>query len=127
MLKIRHVQMGLFENAAGESFVDEMVHFVASDYPRQFAAMNEEGIRSLVRRVIKLGNDNYVETKGGIATLIALTLQFGEEFRHSPDRKWALAMLARPDLPASLKVDFMRERMNALARGRVVVPFVAGQ
>jgi hypothetical protein len=127
MLTIRYVQMGIFENAATESFVDDMLHLIATDYPRQFAAMDEEDARSLVRRVITLGSENYVETRGGVAALVALTIQFGEEFRHSPDRKWALEMLAQPKLPASLKVDIMRERMTAITRGRVVVPFVAGQ
>ena len=58
--------------------------------------------------------------------LLQLVVAFGRNFELSPDRGWALEMLAHPTLPPSLKTGMLRERMMNRSQGRVVVRFEPG-
>ena len=100
-----------------------MTQIVADDYPRQFELMGRSGTNDLVRRAIEKAHANHVETQGGVAVLIELMIQFGQDFENSPDKEWADEILAHATLPASLKLTLMYQRMTELSRGRVIVPF----
>ncbi len=123
MLEIRPEQIKVFENVALESWVNRMTGSIARNYPRQFAAMGRSGARGLVLRAIEKGRVNHVETQGGVAVLIELMIQFGENFERSPDKSWADEILAHPTLPAQLKMQLLYRRMTELSHGRVIVPF----
>ncbi len=123
MLTIRSAQLQALERDARERYVDRMVDSVAKDYPRQFEAMGATGTRDLVVHAIEKGRKNHVETEGGVAVLLQLMIEFGEDFENSPDKAWADEVLAHPKLPAQLKARLMRERMRARSHGRVVARF----
>lgn len=123
MLTLRTEQLQIFEHGALACWVERMVGALAHDYPRQFHALGPDGARDLVHRALAKGRANHVVTQGGVAVLLELMVQFGEDFQHSPDKAWADDMLAHPSLPAQLKLSLMREHMTRLSRGRVVLPF----
>jgi hypothetical protein len=123
MLIIRQAQEKLLSNAALGSWVTRMVRSIASDYPRQFEQMGSSEASDFVLRAIEKGRSNHVETQGGVAVLIELMVQFGEDFQHSRHKVWADEILAHATLPAALKVTLMHKRMTELSQGRVIVPF----
>jgi hypothetical protein len=124
MLIIRQEQLQIFERVALESWVLELLGYVEKNYPRQFEALGRDGFHAFILRAIASGRSNYVDTRGGVAVLLELMIQFGENFEHSPDRIWAREMLAHPTLPAQVKLTLMYRRMTEQSKGRVIVPFV---
>ena len=112
-----------FAGAAASAYVDRMAQSIARHYPRQFSEMGVDGTRAFIGRAIARGRGNHVETEGGVAVLMELMIQFGEDFQRSKDRDWAHRMLAHPTLPAQLKMTLIHRRMTELSRGRVIVPF----
>jgi len=127
MLTIRNAQLSLLSDARIDDFVDRMVRSLIAEHPQRFGGDNEREARSLVERVIAWGGTSHVNTEAGIAVLLQLVVAFGEDFELSPDRAWALDMLAHPTLPPALKTGRMRQRMMATSGGRIVVPFDPGQ
>jgi hypothetical protein len=123
LLTIRYEQQLALERDLRERYIDRMVDSVAKDYPRQFDAMGSSGTRDLVGRAIKKGHANHVDTQGGVAVLLQLMIEFGEEFELSPDKAWADEVLAHASLPPQLRVRLMRDRMRARSHGRVVTRF----
>ena len=123
MLTVRRDQMRLFEQLSRESWVDRMAQSVVTNYPSRFEAMDSAEAPDFIVRAIEKGSRNHVETEGGVAMLIDLMVQFGENFENSRDKAWADEILAHPTLPPEVKLPLMYRRMTQLSRGRVVVPF----
>ena len=115
--------MAILGRVPYNSFINRMVKYIATEYPRQYASMGQAGAREFVVGVIQKGRQNHVETKGGLAVLLELMIAFGDNFQNSPHKEWANELLAHPTLPEQIKMRILRERMTALSQGRVVVRF----
>ncbi|HJZ59725.1 MAG TPA: hypothetical protein VKE74_32585 [Gemmataceae bacterium] len=122
MFVIREAQLEVLRRFAVDGFVDQMVGYVAAEFPRHYEVLGQEGTREFIRRVIRTAAGHGVTTIGAVAVLIELMLQFGERFERSPDRVWANNILAHPTLPDHVKVDAIRDRFVARTGGRVLVP-----
>lgn len=121
MLIIRNCQLDIFRDQAIDLFVARMVVRIAEQYPARFAQLGESGVRNLVGSTIDHGRELGIVTSGAVTVLIDLVVQFGEGLAMSPDRAWAMKLLAHPSLPDYIKVDIVRERLTASSGGRVLM------
>lgn len=126
LLTIRDAQLSLLSESRVADFIERWVRSLRTEHPDRFGAA-ERPARDLVERVIAWGRGNHVSTEAGIAVLLQLVVAFGESFELSPDREWALNLLAHPTLPPALKTGLLRERMMNRSQGRIVVRFEPGQ
>jgi len=122
MLVIRDAQLAIFRRQVVSGFEEDMLGRIRTTFPFQYDVLGESGAREFIRRAIRSGAGFQIRTRGGIAVLIELMLQYGEGFELSPDPSWALKILAHRSLPPYLKVDTIRDRFGALSRGRRIVP-----
>lgn len=121
MLTIRDPQFEPFRQRSLASFLDRMVAMVARDFAPAHAALGAGEVRALVERTVAWGAEHGVLTEGGVAVLVALRVQYGEGFERSPDRAWALAVLADVGRSEADRVEAVLARMAGRAGGRVVV------
>lgn len=121
MLHIRRPQLAAFRPLPTE-FADDVVRRLAGSHPVHVAARGEDGTRALVERTIALGRDVGLHAAPALAELAALALEFGERFCGSPDQAVALEILEHPRLPATLKLETLREQLRGRTRGRTLAP-----
>lgn len=121
MLRIRDEQLDVLKHDAVTGFVHRMAEFVMHDYPSIAQALGERGLEQLVRRAISLGAGHGIDTEAGVTAWLSLLVQYGEDLERSPDRAWAMKVLAHATLPASLKVEMLVERLGQRSQGRIVV------
>jgi hypothetical protein len=122
MLTIRNEQLTAMGTARALNFADDMVQAVASHFSRQYARLGADETRALVHRTMARGAQHRIVTRGAIAVFIELVLEFGEQFKMSPDREIALKLLAHPTLPGQVKVQAMQDRLTARTGGRALIP-----
>jgi hypothetical protein len=122
MLIIRNRQLDIFRDQAIDLFAAQMVARIAKQYPARFAQLGESGVRNLISNTVGRGREFGIVTAGAVAVLIDLVAQFGEGLAMSPDRAWAMKLLAHPSLPDYIKIDVVRERLTASSGGRVLMP-----
>ncbi len=121
MLVIRDLQLSALRQEARRRFVDRAVARMTADHPDACRDLGEPGLRGLVEHAIDLGGRHGIVTEGGVLALLRLMIQYGAAFERSPDRAWAMGVLAHARLPGPVKVDMLCQRLAARARGRVVV------
>ncbi len=122
MLVIRDAQLGVFKGQAIARFEDAMLARIRTAFPLKYECLGESPAREFIRRAIRSGANHKVTTRGAVAVLIELMLQYGEQFELSPDQSWAWKILTHGTLPAHLKVDTIRDRFEPLSQGRLIVP-----
>ena len=113
--------MEVFSTAAQRTWEDQMVSYLAHDFPMRYEEIGEAGARQFIRRAVTRGGEFNIDTQSSVAGLIELMIAFGEAFERSPDRAWAQRMMANREAPPDLRIHLMRERMMASSQGRVVV------
>lgn len=121
MLIIRNQQLHAFGVEQERDFALRMRAHIAQEYPGQAQRLGEEGQTCLVAAAIAKARAGGIDTVGAVAQLIDLMVRFGEEFERAPHKAWANALLARTELPGSLRVRLIRDRFDVAAKGRVVV------
>lgn len=121
MLIIREQQLSIFDRMATARFEDQLVSYIAAEYPIPYETMGESGARKLISTAIATGSSYGIKTEGSVGVLLELMIQFGEDFERAPERAWVKKMLSHPTLPGEVKVEVIRERLNQRADGRVVV------
>ena len=123
MLVIRESQMAAFRSVRINRFVDDMVDYLAAEYPTHCDRLGKEEIRAFVDRSIAAATRLGVDTEGAIGVLAELRLVYGEDLQRAPDREWARNILAHPRLPGYIKVEAVQNRLSERSGGRVLVPF----
>lgn len=126
MLTIRRSQLEALGEHARAQFTAGLVAAIAHHYPRQCAKLGAEGTQALVERTIERAARHNIRTRGAVTAFVELVLEFGEEFRLSPDRKVALKLLAHPVLADAVKVQAIQDRLRERTGGRMVVPVDEG-
>lgn len=126
MLTIRNDQIRILSSLNRAQFVDRVLPHLAVDYPSWYEVRQQTGAREFVEKVIETGEKRNVRSQGSVSTLVDLMVEFGENFENSPDREWAVRLLAHPSLPDQIKVPMLAERLRALTGGRRIVEIEAG-
>ncbi|MES2163573.1 MAG: hypothetical protein V4476_20640 [Pseudomonadota bacterium] len=125
-LIIRNEQLETFRLLARKRFEDDMVAHVRTSYPDQYGPWGDAGTRELVRGAVRKGAALGITARGAVAVLIELMVEVGREFELSPERQWAHAVLANPELPGHVKVDVVQARIRARTLGRKLVRHRSG-
>jgi hypothetical protein len=123
MLHIRESQLDVFGHRLREAFIRRMITYVATEFPDQHRDLGEAGTRQLIEHTIETGRRHAIETEGGVAVLLQLTLMFGQDFERSPDAAWANDLIATHSVPESLRMRMIRERLTARTQGRSIVRY----
>lgn len=121
MLIIRNQQLRALGVEQERDFALRMRAHIANEYPGQAQFLGEEGQTCLVEAAIAKARVVGIDTLGAVAQLIDLMVRFGEDFERAPHKAWADALLARRELPGSLRVRLICDRFDVAAKGRVVV------
>jgi hypothetical protein len=118
---IRDAQLAVFRQDRIRSFVDEMVAYIAREYPTHHARLGEAGTRAFVERAMDAARALRIQTQGAVGALVELRLMFGEQLERAPDRQWARKILAHKTLPDYIRVGAVQDRMSERTGGRVLV------
>ncbi len=121
MLTIRDAQLDALGQRSVAQFIDRMAVSIQRDYPEVYQALGPAGAADLVAQVIRWSAERRVVTEGGVAAMLALTVQYGVDFERSPDRAWARTIAAHPTMPEALKVEALIVRLVGRSQGRVVM------
>jgi hypothetical protein len=123
VLVIRDAQLAQLRHARLGTFVDDMVDYLAAEYPAHCDGLARDALRAFVDRSIEAAARFEVHTEGAIAVLTELRLVYGEHLERAPDREWARNILAHRRLPGHVKVEAVQNRLSEKTGGRVLVPF----
>ena len=126
LLAIRNNQIKILASLKQAEYVDRLLPHLASDYPSWYQKHQEPGARAFVERAIETGEKHNVRGQAAVSTLVDLMVEFGENFESSPDREWAVKLLAHPSLPDQTKVPMLADRLRARTGGRRIVEIEAG-
>jgi hypothetical protein len=121
MLTIREEQRQVFRRQRIEDYVQRVSMHIASEYPDDYARLTADGTRGLIHTAIETGAKHGITGEGSVLNLVELMIEFGRQFELSPDRNWALTILAHRDLPGSVKVQVIGERQRERTGGRRIV------
>jgi len=125
VLIIRKEQMHALSLEAERLNEQRLATFFAEEYPTQAAEMGGDGLLGLIRKARIAGKKYRIETAGAVAVWTELWIQFGEDLRRSPERRWAERILSHQSLPDYTRVEQVRDRLTRLTGGRVVVAAVS--
>jgi hypothetical protein len=125
MLTIRNDQFGVFSGDLQSQFVNRLLPHLAADYPSWYQERQDPGAREFVERVIENGMKHKIRSQSAVSTLVDLMIEFGEKFEKSPDRQWAMNLLAHPSLPDGIKTSLLAERLRVRTGGRRIVEIEA--
>ena len=124
MLIIRNQQMEAFRQQASDRFASDLVeHLLANHALAAKRIGSRQELTVFVRRAIGRVAECGVQSPGATTAVVELLLQFGEEFKRSPLRQWALKILEHPTLGGDLKAEKLRERHEELTGGRTVISY----
>jgi len=123
ILTIRAPQMDALGLGRKRSWEDQVVAYIANDYPFRYEEMGEAGARKLIQPAVKAGAVVGIESESSVAGLVELMVAFGEDFERSPDGAWAKRMMKNEMAPGELRVHLMRDRMMTRTQGRAIVAF----
>ncbi|MEO5930851.1 MAG: hypothetical protein ABIR47_13020 [Candidatus Kapaibacterium sp.] len=101
MLKIRHEQNAVLEEAARLKFEDETVAHLTEFFPEQCAALGEDGTRDAIRLGVSRGMLHGITFEQDLRIYIRLMFIFGREFDTDGQIPWAGMILNDPALPLS--------------------------
>lgn len=120
-LTIRDAQLAMFRQARIAGFVDDMLAYLATEYPSHAARLGAAGMRAFVERSMAAATSLGIETQGSVGAYIELRLVYGDNLERAPDREWARNILAHRTLPDYIKVGAVQDRLSERAAGRVLV------
>lgn len=123
MLFIRESQIAALSSSRVQKFGDDLVDYLAAEYPTHCSRLDPAQIRAFVERSIAAAANLGVDTEGAIAVFTELRLVYGEDLERAPDREWARNILAHKQLPGYIKVEAVQTRLSERTAGRVLVPF----
>jgi hypothetical protein len=126
VLTIRNDQLASFSTAKKAGYVDRLLPHLEADYPSWYAERQKRGAVAFVEKVMGIGERHNIQGQAAVSTLVDLMVEFGENFASSPDREWAVKLLAHPSLPDQIKVSMLAERLRARTGGRRIVEMEAG-
>jgi hypothetical protein len=106
-----------------EQFVERMANHIAVEFPTRYEEMGHAGTRQFISEALEIGRQHQVVSRGAVAVLIELMLDFGRDFERSPDRAWAKTVMDHPTLPDGAKMGAIRDRMMTRTGGRRILPF----
>jgi hypothetical protein len=121
MLKIRPEQIHALGLSRQEEFVGLVVKRMETDYPGPCSSLGQPEVRRIVTAAIAKGESCGIDTEGAVGVLAELMLLYGDDFERSPDRAWAMKILAHSEMPGQLKVRLLRDRMDSRSQGRIIV------
>ena len=124
MVTIRNQQMETLRQQEVDRFASNLVEHLLTTHALAATRIgSRHDLTAFVRRAIARVEDCGVHSPGGITVVVELLLQFGEEFKRSPLRDWALKILEHPTLGGDLKAEKLRERHEELTGGRTVISY----
>ncbi|MCX4240506.1 hypothetical protein [Paraliomyxa miuraensis] len=121
VLTISSEQLATLGASDRNEFVDQIMPHLRAEHPAWHAELGDDRARGLVERAIETGARHAILGRQAVLTFIELCIEFGEQFERSPDRAWALQLLAHRKLPDTIKVGLLDERLRALTKGRRIV------
>lgn len=120
MLIIRPEQMAAFREQALGDFEDQMAAYLSVKHPSTMQSMGWTALRGMVRQARAGGAGYGIASSRALGAWIELWLLFGEDLANAPDRGWVLGILKQTDLPDSVRVERIGERLFAHSGGRAV-------
>jgi len=123
VLTVRASQIADFRRIRLNRFIEDMLGYLAAEYPVHFEQQGPDAIRALIERTIESAAGIGVTTLGAVGVLIELRLVYGENLERAPDREWARNILAHKKLPGYIKVEAVQNRLSEKTGGRVLVAF----
>lgn len=123
MLVIRSRQLHALAVEDSAGLERRLFDVLEGEHPEEIAALGADETRALIRRGITTGLGCGLDTEDGLARLLALMIQLGEQLERSPDHARAWARLRHPTLPPELKIELTEQLLWERTGGRVVVPF----
>ncbi len=127
MLTIRSDQMKALGAQSQAGFVDRLLSHLAAQYPSWCEECKAGEALSFVQRAIEHGEKQNIRGELAVAKLAELMLEFGENLERSPDREWAVEILAHPTLPDRLKVTVLSDRLRVRTAGKRIVELDVGE
>jgi hypothetical protein len=121
MLIIREAQMSAFRHAAVDRFRHRMLAYLRRRHPQASERLGDDGLQRLLDCGLAKAKCHGIESTGNVSIVIEWLLRFGKGFEGSGDPAWMNAMLARHELPASVRIESIIRHLNAKTGGRVVV------
>lgn len=107
MLKIRPEQMVCLDTSVRSAFVSSVVRFLRAQLPRECADLDERELRARAERGISAASAHGITARWDVARFIACQLCLGEHFDTDPAHAWPQAVLARPYLTPTRKMDWI--------------------
>ena len=123
MLVIRESQLARFREIRIKRFVDQMVRYLAEEYPIHCRDMTRPELRDFVHGSVRAAAAMGIDTEGATGVLTELRLVYGENFERAPDRVWIRNILAHRRLPGYIKIEAVQHRLSEKTGGRTLVPF----
>ncbi len=121
MLVIRDAQSAVLDRSLADRFLDELVKHLQTDLTEPAAQVGDkDALRDFVKLAMEKSAAYGIESRGGVAIMAELMVQFGENLQWSPLREWSFNILDTPRLPGQLKIETVRDKHDALTGGRVV-------
>lgn len=118
MLRIRPEQMEFLDTSVRGAYVSSVVRFLRAQLPRESAGLGERELHARVARGIDAAARHGVTARWDVARFIACQLCLGEHFDTDPAHAWPQAVLARPYLTPTRKMDWIERHYLRPYRGR---------
>ena len=123
VLTIRNSQLDVFREARAQEFRDQLISYIAAEYPRHVERLGAQGTRAFVERSIESAARLGITVAGSVGALAELWLVYGEALERAPDREWAQNILAHKELPAYIKIEAIQSRIYEKTGGRAMIVF----
>ncbi|WP_021781153.1 hypothetical protein [Myxococcus hansupus] len=107
MLRIRTEQMACLDSSARGVYVASVMRFLRAQLPRECADLGEPELRARTERGITAASTHGLTRRWDVARFIACQVCLGEHFDTDPVHVWPQAVLARPYLTPSRKMDWI--------------------
>ncbi|NOJ77582.1 hypothetical protein HNV28_04370 [Myxococcus xanthus] len=118
VLRIRPEQMACLDTSVRGAYVSSVVRFLRTQLPQESADLKEQELRARAERGIDAAARHGITARWDVARFIACQLCLGEHFDTDPAHAWPQAVLARPYLTPSRKMDWIERHYLRPRRGR---------
>ncbi|MFP2957948.1 hypothetical protein ACLEPN_08985 [Myxococcus sp. 1LA] len=118
MLRIRPEQMVCLDTSVRGAYVSSVVRFLRAQLPRESGGLGEHDLRARADRGIDAAARHGITARWDVARFIACQLCLGEHFDTDPAHAWPQAVLTRPYLTPSRKMDWIERHYLRPYRGR---------
>jgi hypothetical protein len=107
LLKIRREQLAALTETSVDAFVPQAVAMARTHWPRRCAELGPEGLEARVAAAIATARRYGVTTRRDALRFVNLDLALGARFHEDPRYPWAAAILQRPGVHPSMRVDLL--------------------